>query len=446
MVALDALVVSTALSTIRTSLGASIDELAWTLSAYNLTFAMLLMAGAELGDRFGRRRVFAIGLACFAAASAACALAGSVGWLIAGRAAQGASAAMVTPLGMAMLSAAFPREERAKALGIFSSLTGLALIGGPVVGGVLVQNIDWHWIFWLNVPVGAIIIPLALSRLPESRGPSAALDLPGLALGAASALGLVWALVRGNEVGWTRLETIAELLAGLLFGVGFVVRERQTRHPMVPLRMFRSAAFSSGNAACFLFTASLYGTLFFLAQFFQTAQGLSPVQAGVRLLPWTATLFVVAPVAGRLVARIGERSLIVAGLTLQALGLAWIASIASPGVHFADLIAPLTLAGAGISMAMPAAQNAVVSAVAPSELGKASGTYNMLRFLGGVFGIAINVAAFTLTGGYASPEAFAAGFAPAIGVSALLALLGAVAGWWQPGRLEVSVLRSKAAA
>src|SRR5215207_180196 len=202
MVALDALVLATALSTIRTSLSASIQDLQWTLSAYNLTFAMLLLPGAALGERFGRRRVFAVGVALFTLASVACALVGSIGWLIAARAAQGASASMITPLGLALLSAAFPKEERAKALGIFSSLTGLALIGGPVVGGVLVQNIDWHWIFWLNVPVGATIVPLAFARLPESRGPSAALDLPGLVLGSAPAVGLAWALVRGNDLGW----------------------------------------------------------------------------------------------------------------------------------------------------------------------------------------------------------------------------------------------------
>jgi EmrB/QacA subfamily drug resistance transporter len=446
MVALDALVVATALSTIRTSLSASIQDLQWTLSAYNLSFAMLLLAGAALGDRYGRRRIFAIGLALFALASAACALAGTIGWLIAARAAQGASAAMVTPLGLALLSAAFPKEERAKALGIFSSLTGLALIGGPLVGGVLVQNIDWHWIFWVNVPVGAIIVPVALARLPESRGPSAALDLPGLGLGTASALGLVWALVRGNEVGWTSPEIVAALAGGVLLGAAFVARERSASQPMVPLRMFRSVAFSSGNAACFLFTASLYGTLFFLAQFFQVAQSYSPVEAGLRLLPWTATLFVVAPVAGRMVASVGERTLVVAGLILQALGMAWIALIATPIVSFAELIAPLVVAGAGVSMAMPAAQNAVLGAVAPIELGKASGTYNMLRFLGGVFGIAISVAAFTLSGGYGSSAAFAAGFVPAIGVSATLALLGAVAGWWQPVRTQAALLQTKAAA
>jgi len=446
MVALDALVVSTALSTIRTSLGASIEELAWTLSAYNLSFAMLLLTGAELGDRFGRRRVFAIGVAVFTAASIGCAVAANIGWLIAARSAQGASAAMVTPLGLALLSAEFPREERAKALGIFSSLTGLALISGPVVGGLLVQNIDWHWIFWVNVPVGLIIIPLVLTRLPESRGPAAGFDLLGLLLGTTSAFGVVWALVRGNQVGWTTLEVLAAALGGLLLGAGFVAWERFTRQPIVPLRMFGSAAFSSGVAACFLFTASLYGTLFFLAQFFQTAQGLDPLQAGARVLPWTATLFVVAPIAGSLVSRVGERALMVSGSMLQALGMAWIGLIATPAVSFAELIAPLVIAGAGVSMAMPAAQNAVLGAVAPGQLGKASGTYNMLRFLGGVFGIAIAVAAFTFTGGYGSPQAFAVGFVTAVGVSATLALLGAIAGLWQPGRIKLSLLPTEATA
>jgi EmrB/QacA subfamily drug resistance transporter len=445
MVALDALVISTALSAIRSSLGASIEELEWTVSAYNLSFAMLLMTGAELGDRFGRRRMFGVGLALFTAASAACGFAGSIGWLIAARAAQGAGAAIVMPLAMALLSAAFSREERAKAFGLFSSVTGLALIGGPVVGGAIVQSFDWHWIFWLNVPVGLILIPLALSRLRESRGPAAALDLPGLGLVTGSALGLVWALVRGNEAGWTSLEVIAAAVSGILLGVGFVARERRSSHPMVPLQLFRSPAFSSGNAACFLFTASLYGTLFFLAQFFQTAQGYAPLQAGLRLLPWTATLFVVAPVAGALVARIGERSLIVTGLTLQAVGMGWIALIAAPDLAFGSLVAPLVVAGAGVSMAMPAAQNAVVGAVAPSEIGKASGTYNMLRFLGGVFGIAVAVAAFATTGGYASQAAFSAGFTSAVGISAVLALLGAVAGAWQPMRRKLPVVQASPA-
>jgi EmrB/QacA subfamily drug resistance transporter len=446
MVALDALVVTTALSTIRLDLGTSIEALEWTVNAYNLSFAVLLLTGAALGDRFGRRRMFAVGLGLFVAASAACALAGSAGWLIAARAVQGAGAALVMPLAMALLSASVPREERAKALGIFGGLTGLALIAGPVAGGAIAEGIAWQWIFWINIPIGLVAIPLVFSRIRESFGPGTALDIPGLALVTCAALGVVWGLMRGNGAGWGSPEVVAPLVAGFLLAVAFVAWELRARAPMVPMRFFRSRAFSSGIAASFLFYASMYGTLFLLPQFLQTAQGHGPLGAGLRLLPWTATLFVVAPVAGALVNRTGERPLIVYGLFLQAVGMAWIALIAAPDLAYVKLVAPLILAGAGVSMAMPAAQNAVLSSVAATEIGKASGTFNMLRFLGGVLGIAIVVAVFAATGSFGSAQAFSAGFAPAIGVSAVLSLLGSVAGMWQPARREAALVEAKAQA
>jgi EmrB/QacA subfamily drug resistance transporter len=434
MVALDALVVTTALSTIRVDLGASIEALEWTVNAYNLSFAVLLLTGAALGDRFGRRRMFAAGLALFVVASIACALASNVGWLIAARAVQGAGAALVMPLAMALLSAAFPREERGKALGIFSSVTGLALIAGPVVGGAIAQGLDWRWIFWVNLPVGVIVIPLILRRMRESAGPGTGLDVAGLALVTAAALGVVWGLMRANGAGWTSLEVVAALAAGILVAVAFVAWELRTRAPMVPMRLFRSRAFSSGVAASFLFYASMYGTLFFLPQFLQVAQGHGPFGVGLRLLPWTATLFVFAPLGGSLVNRLGERLLVVVGLGLQAVGMAWMALTAAPGLAYVNLVAPLILAGAGVSLAMPAAQNAVLSAVAPSEIGKASGTFNMSRFLGGVFGVAVQVAVFAATGSFGSPQAFSAGFVAAISVAATLSLMAAIAGMWLPGR------------
>jgi len=434
MVALDALVVTTALSTIRLDLTASIEALEWTVNAYNLSFAVLLLTGAALGDRLGRRRIFAAGLGLFVVASIACALASNVGWLIAARAAQGAGAALVMPLAMALLSAAFPREQRGKALGIFSSITGLALIAGPVVGGAIAQGLAWQWIFWINLPVGVIVIPLVLWRLRESAGPGTGLDVAGLVLVTAAALGVVWGLMRANSAGWTSLEVVAALAAGTLLAVAFVLWERRASAPMVPMRLFRSGAFSSGIAASFLFYASMYGTLFFLPQFLQVAQGHGPFGVGLRLLPWTATLFVFAPIGGSLVNRLGERLLVVAGLSLQAVGMAWIALIAAPSLAYVNLIAPLILAGAGVSMAMPAAQNAVLSAVAPSEIGKASGTFNMSRFLGGVFGVAVQVAVFAATGSFGSPLAFSAGFSPAIGVAAALSLMAAIAGLCLPGR------------
>jgi EmrB/QacA subfamily drug resistance transporter len=434
MVALDGLVVATALSRIRLDLGASIEELEWTVNAYSLSFAVLLMTGAALGDRFGRRRMFAGGLGLFTAASAACALAPSIGWLITARAVQGVGAALVMPLAMALLSAAFGPEQRARALGIFSGLTGLAVLGGPVVGGAITQGLAWQWIFWLNLPIGLLVIPLVLRRIPESFGPGAAMDFGGLTLVTGAALGLVWGLVRANSAGWTSTEVIASLVAGALLTAAFVAWELRAPEPMVPMRLFRSRAFSSGNTAGFFLYASLIGALFFLTQFLQTGQGYGPLAAGTRLLPWTATLFVVAPISGGLVKRVGERPLTVTGLFLQAVGLGWIALIAAPGLAYPQLVAPLIVAGCGVSMAMPSTQNSVMSSVAPQAIGKASGIFNTLRQLGAVLGVAILAPVFTVAGGYASARDFTNGFAPAIGVSAALSLVGAIAGLGTPAR------------
>ena len=434
MVALDALVVSTALSTIRRDFGTSMEALEWTINAYNLSFAVLLLTGAALGDRFGRRRIFVVGLAVFTLASMACALAPDVNWLIAARAVQGAGGAMVMPLAMALLSTAFSPTERARALGIFSGVTGLALVAGPVVGGAIVQGVDWHWIFWLNVPIGLVTIVLTRARISESAGPTAALDTTGLVLASVSALAAVWGLSRTNVAGWTSSEVVSALALGVVFGIAFVAWQLRARQPMIPMRLFRSRAFSAANAACFLFTGAVYGALFFNAQFLQTAQGFAPFDAGLRLLPWTATLFIFAPLAGRLVNRLGERPLIVVGLLMQAIGLAWLARAATPDLAFPELALPLVVAGAGVSLAMPAAQNAVLSAVRPTEIGKASGTYNMLRFLGGAFGIALAGTVFAATGGFGSSELFSAGYASALGASAALSLAAALVGLLVPPR------------
>jgi EmrB/QacA subfamily drug resistance transporter len=434
MVALDTLVVSTALTTIRQDLGASVEELEWTVNAYNLTFAVLLLPASAIGDRLGRRRVFAGGLLAFSLASAACALAPSVATLIVARAVQGAAAAFVLPLALALVGAAFPPERRGAAMGALQGLTGLAVASGPVIGGAVAQGIDWPWIFWLNVPIGLVAVPLVVARVPESRGLPDRLDLRGTTLVAGGALGVVWGLVRGNAAGWGSAEVLGALALGVLLTVAFVLSQRRVAAPLLPPALFRSRAFSAGNAASFLMVAALFSAVFFLAQFLQTGLGYDPLGAGVRLLPWTATLFFVAPVAGILADRLGERPLLVAGLALQAAGFAWIALIADPSLHYPAMIAPLMLAGCGVSMAMPAAQNAVVSAVAPAAIGKAAGTNSMLRELGGVFGIAIAVAVFTGAGGYASAQAFADGFAPALATSAGLSLAGALVALAVPAR------------
>jgi EmrB/QacA subfamily drug resistance transporter len=434
MAAIDTLVVSTALSTIRVDLDASIEQLEWTVNAYNLSFAVLLVTGAALGDRFGRRRLYAVGLGLFAAASAVAALAPDVGWLIAARAVQGAGSALIMPLGLALLSAAFPAEKRGAAIGIFSAITGLAVAAGPLVGGAVVEGISWEWIFWINVPIGLAAIPFVLTRMRESHGPDTGLDIPGLALVSAGALGLVWGLVRGNGVGWGSLEVIGSLAVGALLIGAFVAWELRASEPMLPMRFFRSRAFAAGNAAIFFTFASLFAAVFFYAQLLQTGLGYGPLDAGLRLMPWTATFITVAPIAGMLADRIGERPLMVGGLTLQAAGMTWLALIVEPGISYSQMLAPFIVAGVGVSMAIPAAQNSVVGSMSSDALGKAAGANSMMRELGGVFGIAVAVAVFAAAGSYASVQAFSDGFQPAILVAAGIALAGAVTGLALPGR------------
>jgi EmrB/QacA subfamily drug resistance transporter len=434
MAALDTLVVSTALSTIRLDLHASVQELEWTVNAYNLSFAVLLITAAALGDRYGRRNLYAIGLGLFAASSAVCALAPDVGTLIAARAVQGAGSALIIPLGLALLSAAFPPERRGAAIGIFSAITGLAVASGPLVGGAVVEGISWPWIFWINVPIGLIAIPLVLTRMRESFGPDTSLDIRGLALVTGGALGFVWGLVRGNQAGWGSPEVVGSLAVGVLLGVLFVAWELRAKEPMLPMHFFRSRPFSAGNAAIFFTFASLFGAVFFYAQLLQTVLGYGPLGAGLRLLPWTATFMTVAPVAGAMADRIGERPLMVAGLSLQAIGMAWLALIVEPGMAYSHMLAPFIVAGVGVSMAIPAAQNSVVGSLGNEAIGKAAGVNSMMRELGGVFGIAVVVAVFAGAGSYASAQAFSDGFAPAIFVAAGFAVAGAIAGLALPGR------------
>jgi EmrB/QacA subfamily drug resistance transporter len=439
MTALDTLVVATALTTIRHDLGASVEQLEWTVNAYNLSFAVLLMTAAALGDRLGRRTMFAAGLVLFSLASAACALAPDVGLLIAARAVQGAGAALVTTLAMALVSAAFPPERRAAALGMFFALTGLAVATGPMIGGAVAEGLAWQWIFWINVPIGLAVVPLVLARVPESFGPDRALDVGGLALVSGGVLGIVWGLVRANSAGWGSPEIVAALTAGALLLVAFVRWELRVRAPMLPMSFFRSRAFSAGNASVFLSVGSLFTGVFFLSQLMQTVLGHGPLGAGLRLLPWTATLFFVAPVAGKLVERFGERLFLTLGPALQAVGMGWIALSTSASMSYGEIVPALIVAGVGISMSFPAAQNSVISSVPPEAIGKASGANSTMRELGGVFGIAVSVAVFSAAGSYATPGDFADGVAAAMGVSAGLSLLGSLAGAALPARLPVNL-------
>jgi EmrB/QacA subfamily drug resistance transporter len=428
MVALDALVVSTALSAIRTDLHASIAQLEWTVNAYVLSFAVLMMTASALGDRLGRRRLFAAGLGVFGGASALCALAPDVAWLIVGRTVQGVGAAFVMPLALALLGTAYPPERRAWAMGIYSSVTGVAVLCGPLLGGAVLQAISWQWIFWLNVPLAAVLIVGAALLVDESFGARTSLDLRGVTLVTGAALGVVWGLVRGGSVGWRSAEVVGSLVTGVVLAVAFARAELRYHAPMLPLRLFRSRAFSAGNAAIVFWSASVTGTLFFMAQFLQTAQGYGPLETGVRLTPWGLTTFLVPQLAGRLMRRYGERWFVAGGMLLQAGCMAWIAATASPTMPYWQLAVPLTLSGTGFALAIPAIQSAVIGSVAREHLGQASGALSTVRQFGAVIGVAVLAAVFAGTGGYGSAQAFSDGFTAAIAASGVLALAGAVAG------------------
>jgi len=433
MVGLDALVVSTALTEIGRELGTSIEALEWTVNAYALSFAAFLLTAAVLGDRFGRRRLFVAGLVLFVAASSACALASSIGWLIAARAVQGVGAAIVMPLALAQISVAFPPARRGWALGIYSSFAGLSAVLGPIVGGVVTEGLAWRWIFWVNLPIGLVAAALAVARLRENFGAKEAIDLPGLVLATGGAFGLVWGLVRANAAGWGSLEILSSLAGGALLVLLLVAWELRSAQPMIPMRFFRLRAFAAGNAAMFFLNGAFMSALFFMAQFQQAALGAGPLTAGLRLLPWGVAVILGARNALGFAKRFGDASVIALGLAVQAAGLAWIALIADPGMAYAGMIPPMILTGAGFAVAVTIAQKAVVGAVAMPDIGKASGTLSTIRQLGGAFGVALAVVVFARAGSHATPMAFSQGFAAANGVAAMLSLAGAGAGLLLPG-------------
>jgi EmrB/QacA subfamily drug resistance transporter len=427
MVVLDNLVVSTAIPVIRTELDASLEELEWTVNAFTLAFAVFLLTGAALGDRYGRKRVFMIGVGIFTAGSVAAALAPSADALIAARALQGLGGAIVTPLTLTILSAAVPPERRGAALGAWSGIAGLGVAVGPLVGGAVVEGISWQWIFWINVPVGLALLALS-PRLEESKGPDKALDLPGLGLVSAGALGVVWGLIHGNGDGWTSTGVLGSLAAGVVLLTAFVAYEARAAEPMLPMRFFRNRAFAAANGASLLMYFGMFGSIFLLVQFFQTAQGHPPLEAGLLLLPWTAMELFIAPLSGALSDRIGGRPLMAGGLALQAAGLAWIAAVSTETVGYESLVAPFVLSGIGMGMFFAPVANVVLSAVRPEEEGKASGANNAIREVGGVLGVAVLASIFGGAGGYASPSTFIDGMVPALWVGAAVVAVGAVLG------------------
>ncbi|WP_062207558.1 MFS transporter [Streptomyces sp. NBRC 109706] len=427
MAALDNLVVTTALPVIRDDLGGELADLEWIVNGYTLPFACLLLLGAALGDRFGRRRVFGIGVLIFTAASAGAALAGSTDALIAARALQGAGAAILMPLSLTLISAAVPAEKRGAAFGIWGAVNGLAVASGPLVGGAITEHLSWQWIFWINVPIGLALIPLAYRKLAESTGGNDRLDLVGTALVSSGLFGVVLSLVRGHEHGWTSGPVLAGFILGGMLLIAFVAWELKTSHPMLPMRFFRSRTFSAINAASLLMFAGMFGSIFLLTQYLQLIQGYSPTEAGVRMLPWTAMGLVVAPIAGRLTDRIGGRVIIATGMLLMGTGLGWLAALAGPDASYGPQVPAFVLCGVGMAMFFAPAGAMVMGSVPRRDEGIASGVNNALREVGGALGVAVLASVFATRGGYETPRTFTDGLTPAVWLGAAAVLVaGAV--------------------
>jgi EmrB/QacA subfamily drug resistance transporter len=426
MVVLDNLIVSVALPSIHRDLGASIQSLEWTVNAYVLAYAVLLLTGAALGDRFGRKRMFIAGIALFTLASAGSALAPNMGLLIATRALQGVGAAVVTPLTLTLLANSFPVENRGIALGVWSGISGIAVALGPLVGGAVIQLSSWHWIFWINVPVGVALIPTALRQLQESRGSERSFDLSGLGLASGGLFGLVFGLIRAQTLGWGALEVTISLAAGVALMSAFVIQELRTPEPMLPMSFFKRRSFAVTNVVSLSMYFGMFGSIFFMSQYLQDVLGNSPLHAGLKLLVWTGSIMVVSPLAGYFSERIGSRRFMVGGLTLQAIALGWLASEASVSQSYSSMIVPFIFGGAGMALVFAPAASAVLASVRTDQAGQASGATNAIRELGGVLGIAVLSTVFTNHGSYASPQAFVNGLKPTMWVGVAVLAAGAL--------------------
>ncbi|MDP9258960.1 MAG: MFS transporter, partial [Actinomycetota bacterium] len=427
MITLDNLIVLSTLPAMQRDLAVSVDRLQWVVDAYILSFAVLMLTGAALGDRYGRRRMLVLGLLLFTASSAAGGLSNDLTQLVIARAVQGLGAALLMPMTLTLLSAAFPPERRTFALGLWSSIAGLGVALGPLLGGLIVETLDWHWIFWINVPVGLTAAALAPRRLTESRGSQAPLDLPGLALASGGLLGIVWATTRGNSDGWAASATLIGYAIGAALLGAFVAQERRSAAPMLPLGLFRRPGFAAANGAGFGLHFTMFAAFFLIIQYLTQVHGDSAIRAGVETLPWTLLPLAASPLTGALGGRIGHRPMIVAGLLLLSAGTAGAAFAMGVGASYAELAAPLVAIGLGVAMVLPNVASAALGSALPEHIGKASGANSTFRQLGAVFGIAIAVLVFDRAGSYSSPGAVVDGARAALFVAAAVGVLGAAA-------------------
>jgi EmrB/QacA subfamily drug resistance transporter len=423
---LDNLVVLTALPAIRTALHATVSDLEWTVNAYTLAFAVLMLSGSALGDRYGRKRIFLIGVGIFTLGSAAGAVSDTSTHLLLARATQGIGAAFLTPLTLTILARVFPPEQRAAVIGLWAGVSGLGLAIGPLVGGAIVNGIAWNAIFWLNVPIGIVVIALGWWRLDESWGDRLPLDYPGLFLVAAGLFGVTFGLIRGNALGWSSPSIIGAFVGGGLLLIGFILWERRSAAPMLTLSLFSVRGFSIPNAVGYLMSAGMFGSIFLLTLYIQQIQGASPLEAGLKTMPWTGTIMIVAPVAGLLATRLGSRPVVLTGMMLQTVALLWIGSVAQIATPYVDLLPAFILGGVGMGLTYAPLSSTIMNAVAGNMEGQASGAYNAIRELGGVFGVAILGAVFQHEATLPSAASFMNGFHTAVFAGAIIVGFGTV--------------------
>lgn len=422
---MDSMIVTTASTAIRTDFHISVSTLQWAMNAYNITIAAVLLVGVSFGERFGRRKVYNLGILIFTIGSVLCALSTDITFLVFARVIEGIGASVMTPMSMAILTNALPISKRGKALGIWSGIGGLALIVGPSLGGLIVAKLTWQWIFWINVPIGIMVILLSVKMLPESIGNSDKVGLLDSLLVIVASSSIIWALSAITDIKSSVLPLGVGVL-GLLAGVWFVLRQKSETKPMIPLKYFKSVTFTGGNIATFLLYGSMYGVVFFLPQFLQVVGGADSLTAGLELLPWTGTLVLVAPFAGAAVDKYGEKLIATWGLIFQGLGYILIMILVNNRSSYVELIIPLAIAGVGLSMAGPALQKVVLGAVAKTEIGKASGIYNVFRLLGGAVGTTISVIIFYQFGGMGSLALFTSGFRAVMLSAGLISILGII--------------------
>jgi EmrB/QacA subfamily drug resistance transporter len=427
MIMLDNTVVNVALPAIQEDLGADLSELQWIVTGYALSFAALMLIGGKLADAYGRRLLFVIGIVVFTGASLWCGLSDSGEMLITARVVQGAGAALMNPATLSIIAATFPPRERGTAIGIWAGVSALALAIGPLVGGLLTEHLSWHWIFFINVPVGAVAIAASFLLIKESKDEThESLDLPGLAASAIGLFALTYGLIEANGYGWTSPRIVGSFVVAVVSLSLFVVIERRRRAPMLDLTLFRSSTYTGANVAMLLVALAMFGVFFFVSLYMQNVLGYSAVQAGAAFLPMTLVIILVAPIAGKASDRYGSRWLMTIGMVLLGVQLLYFSQL-GPDADFWYLLPAFLVGGLGMSMTMTPTAAAATRAVPVHKSGVGSAVLNAMRQVGGSVGIALMGAIVAHeAGGRQTIEGFMDGFERALFVASIIAFAGSI--------------------